>query len=60
MRRYLVTRLAQSVVVVLLVTTISFFLIRLAPGDPFSFVGDITMSAAARDQLRVQYGYNKP
>ncbi|HEY7232614.1 MAG TPA: ABC transporter permease, partial [Gemmatimonadaceae bacterium] len=46
--------------VVLLVTTISFFLIRLAPGDPFSFVGDITMSAAARDQLRVQYGYNKP
>lgn len=60
MRRYLVTRLAQSVIVVLLVTTISFFLIRLAPGDPFSFVGDITMSAAARDQLRVQYGYNKP
>jgi peptide/nickel transport system permease protein len=59
-RRYLVTRLAQSVIVVLLVTTISFFLIRLAPGDPFSFVGDITMSAAARDQLRVQYGYNKP
>lgn len=47
-------------IVVLLVTTISFFLIRLAPGDPFSFVGDINMSAAARDQLRAQYGYNKP
>ncbi|HKW11975.1 MAG TPA: ABC transporter permease [Gemmatimonadaceae bacterium] len=60
MRRYLVTRLAQSVIVVLLVTTISFFLIRLAPGDPFSFVGDINMSATARDQLRAQYGYNKP
>ena len=60
MRRYIAARLAQSVVVVLLVTTISFFLVRLAPGDPFSFVGDFTMSAAVRDQLRAQFGYDKP
>jgi peptide/nickel transport system permease protein len=59
-RRYLAARVAQSAVVVLLVTTISFFLIRLAPGDPFSFVGDTSMSATVRNQLRAQFGYNRP
>ena len=60
MRRYIAARLVQSLIVVLLVTTISFFLIRLAPGDPFSFVGDFPMSAATREQLRAQYGYDRP
>jgi ABC-type dipeptide/oligopeptide/nickel transport system permease component len=55
-RRYFAARLAQSVIVVVLVTTISFFLIRLAPGDPFSFAGDFAMNAAVRDQLRAQFG----
>ena len=58
MRRYLAARLLQSVVVVVLVTTISFFLIRLAPGDPFSFDG--SMSPAVRNQLRAQFGYDRP
>lgn len=60
MRRYIAGRLLQSVIVVLLVTTISFFLVRLAPGDPFSFVGDFSMSVAVRDRLRSQFGYDKP
>lgn len=60
MRRYIAARLLQSVIVVLLVTTISFFLIRLAPGDPFSFVGDFSMSEAVRNQLRAQFGYDRP
>lgn len=60
MRRYLAARLLQSVIVVLLVTTISFFLIRLAPGDPFSFGGDITMSPMVRERLRAQFGYDRP
>jgi peptide/nickel transport system permease protein len=59
-RRYVAARLAQSVIVVLLVTTISFFLIRLAPGDPFSYVGDFSMNAAVRDELRRQFGYDRP
>ena len=37
MRRQIVARLAQSLIVVFIVTTISFFVIRLAPGDPFSY-----------------------
>ena len=60
MRRYLAARVLQSLIVVVLVTTISFFLIRLAPGDPFSFVGDFPMSGAVRDRLRAQYGYDRP
>ena len=60
MRRYVAARLAQSVIVVARVTTISFFLIRLAPGDPFSFAGDFNMSAAVRDRLRAQFGYDRP
>jgi len=59
-RRYVAARLAQSLIVVVLVTTISFFLIRLAPGDPFSFAGDFTMSVAVRDRLREQFGYTRP
>jgi peptide/nickel transport system permease protein len=59
-RRYLAARLLQSLIVVLLVTTISFFLIHLAPGDPFSFGGDSTMSSAVRERLRAQYGYDRP
>ena len=60
LRRYLVARLGQALIVVILVTTITFFLIRLAPGDPFSFGGDITMSPAVRQHLRAQFGYDQP
>jgi peptide/nickel transport system permease protein len=59
-RRYLAARLAQALIVVLLVTTISFFLIRLAPGDPFSFAGEFGMSPQVRDELRRQFGYDRP
>jgi len=59
-RRYLAARLLQSLIVVLLVTTISFFLIRLAPGDPFSFGGDIAMSPTVREHLRAEFGYDRP
>ena len=59
MRRRLVARLWQSLVVVFIVTTISFFLIRAAPGDPFSYEGsDIT--PAVRAHWRAQFGYDRP
>ena len=60
MRRYVAARVGQSLIVVLLVTTVSFFLIRLAPGDPFSFAGEMAMNPAVRDRLRAQFGYNRP
>ena len=59
MRRHIVARLLQSLIVVILVTTISFFIVRTAPGDPFSYEGR-GLSEAVRNQLREQYGFNQP
>jgi peptide/nickel transport system permease protein len=58
-RRRLVARLFQSLIVVFIVTTISFFIVRTAPGDPFSYEGR-TLSDSARSALRRQYGYHEP
>lgn len=40
-------------------TTISFFVIRLAPGDPFSYENP-RISPAIRAQWRAQFGYDRP
>jgi peptide/nickel transport system permease protein len=58
-RRFVAVRLLHAVVVLFLVTTIAFFLIHLAPGDPFSFDGP-GISAELRDQWRKQFGYDRP
>jgi peptide/nickel transport system permease protein len=58
-RRQLAARLFKSLIVVLVVTTVSFFLIRLAPGDPFAYDGP-NITPAIRTQLRAQYGYDRP
>lgn len=59
MRRQLVARLGQSLIVVFIVTTISFFVIRLAPGDPFSY-GSQLITPAIREHWRAQFGYDRP
>jgi len=58
-RRFVAVRLLHAVVVLLLVTTIAFFLIHLAPGDPFSFENP-RVSGEIRDQWRRQFGYDRP
>lgn len=59
MKRYLAARVVQSLIVLVLVTTISFLIIRTAPGDPFSY--DVpNVSPAVKQQLRHQYGYDRP
>jgi peptide/nickel transport system permease protein len=58
-RRHIVARLLQSLIVVAIVTTISFFIVRTAPGDPFSYEGR-GLSEAVRNQLREDYGFNQP
>jgi len=57
--RQLVARLGQSLIVVFIVTTISFFVIRAAPGDAFSYEST-KLSAEARDRLRREWGYDRP
>lgn len=59
MRRRLAARLGQSVVVIFIVTTIAFLVIRSAPGDPFSYdSGRIT--PAERAEWRARFGYDRP
>lgn len=59
MRRQIVARLIQSVIVVLIVATISFFVVRLAPGKPFSYE-DSRMSPALQEAWRERFGYDQP
>lgn len=58
MRRFVAVRLLHAIVVLFLVTTIAFFLIHLAPGDPFSF-SHSNISEATRAQLRAAFGYDR-
>jgi peptide/nickel transport system permease protein len=58
-RRFVAVRLLHAVVVLLLVTTIAFFLIHLAPGDPFSFE-NAQISQEIRDRWRAQFCYDCP
>ena len=57
--RRLAARLAQSLIVVVIVTTISFFVIHAAPGDPFAYDG-ANITQAVRDHWRHQFGYDRP
>lgn len=59
MRRRILIRLLQSLIVVAIVTTISFFVIRLAPGDPFSYER-LGITPEIREHWRHQFGYDQP
>jgi len=59
--RYIAQRLAQAAVIVAIVAVITFALIHIAPGDPFSAVMDNpNVSEAVRQTLRAQYGLDRP
>jgi peptide/nickel transport system permease protein len=60
-RRYLAGRLLQAVIVVFLVTTVTFVVIHLAPGDPISAALDRPgVTEAIRQQQRVAFGLDRP
>lgn len=59
MRRFVAVRLLHAIVVLLLVTTIAFFLIHLAPGDPIGG-DDQRFTEEIRQRLRAQFGYDRP
>lgn len=61
MRRVLLARLGQGAIVIALVVTIGFVLIRLMPGDPFvAALDNEGVAPQLRDQLRAQYGFDRP
>lgn len=59
MRRLVAVRLLHAIVVLFLVTTIAFFLLHFAPGDPFSFE-NANISEEVRSRLRASFGYDRP
>jgi peptide/nickel transport system permease protein len=59
--RYLLGRLLQIAVVVVLVATITFFLLHLAPGDPFGVaLENPSVTEAVRAHWRESYGLDRP
>lgn len=59
MRRRLAARLWQSLVVVFIVTTVSFVVIHAAPGEPFAYAST-NVTPAIRAQWRHQFGFDRP
>ena len=61
MLRYIGRRLGQAAVIVAIVAAITFALIHLAPGDPFSALLDNpNVSEKVRATLRAEYGLDRP
>jgi|HubBroStandDraft_6_1064221.scaffolds.fasta_scaffold285798_2 peptide/nickel transport system permease protein len=59
MRQYLIQRGVQSIFLVLLITVLTFALVRLAPGGP-SILMNPDLSAAQREQFRRNLGLDQP
>jgi peptide/nickel transport system permease protein len=58
---YVAGRLVQSALLVLLVVTLGFFVMRLAPGDPVLYLyGAQNVSAETLDAIRRQWGLDRP
>jgi peptide/nickel transport system permease protein len=61
MLRYMVVRLIQGVVVLLLVSVAVFTILHLAPGDPVDLlIGEAEMTAEQREAIRRFWGLDKP
>src|SRR6478609_470493 len=60
MTRYLASRFAGMVIVMLLVAALGFFITRLAPGDPAAVMLGDQATAADIAKLRTSYGLDKP
>lgn len=61
MRRYLAARLIQALGVIVFVTTLTFVVVHLAPGDPFaSALQGPNITEAVRNQWRAAYGLDRP
>jgi peptide/nickel transport system permease protein len=61
MLRFVVLRLVQGVVVIFLVTTLVFFILHLAPGDPVTLlIGEARMTPEQVAQIRHFWGLDEP
>jgi peptide/nickel transport system permease protein len=58
--RYLLSRLAQAVPLVLLLLVVNFVLIHSAPGDPIAYLAGQSGDAAYFAEMRARYGLDRP
>lgn len=59
MLKYIFKRIMIMLVMIVLVSTMLFFLFRMMPGDPTSFIIDPSMPPEARELVKERYGLNK-
>jgi peptide/nickel transport system permease protein len=60
MGRYIVARLIQAIPVLILVSVISFGIMKLVPGDPAILIGGPTATPAELDNIRKNLGLDQP
>ena len=60
MNKYLIRRLYQTVLVLLIVVTIVFVLFRLLPGDPTDMMVDRSFDEVTRQRLLAEWGLDAP
>ncbi len=60
MARYILTRLLQSIPVLLLVSLVSFSVMKLIPGDPAILIGGPSATNEELDQIRRNLGLDQP
>lgn len=60
MSSFLIRRTATALLVVFAVTTLSFFALQLAPGDPSTVMVDPRLPVAQQEQLRHSLGLDRP
>ncbi len=58
MIRYIIKRLVYAVLTLFVLISLTFFMMRRLPGDPF--IGDKTVSATAMANMNAKYGLDKP
>lgn len=58
--RILVVRIVTAIPLILLVVTLTFFLVRLAPGDPAYILAGDTPTEAFLESIRQSYGLDQP
>ena len=60
MARYVVRRIVNAVILILITITVTFFAVHLAPGDPLSLYFDPAIDPQAMQTVRTQLGLDDP
>ncbi|MGL5973274.1 MAG: ABC transporter permease, partial [Oscillospiraceae bacterium] len=58
MTRYILKRVFYAVLTLLILITLTFFMMRLLPGDPF--LGEKALPPAVEEAINQKYGLDKP